>query len=156
MGEAQALDLDLVKGALRFVPMLEVYYRRAHTEMPKDLQDLFDRYRLTGRHGGVLVQLAHEPELGVGELSARLSVGLSTVSELVGDLEWAGLVVRRKDPANRRRVLVALAEDHRETMRVFIAKRAAPLLRVFEHLDPRDSQGFAAGLEAWAKEVRSG
>ncbi|MFD6948517.1 MarR family transcriptional regulator [Nocardiopsis sp. TSRI0078] len=155
-GETRMPDRALVEGALRFVPLIEAYYRRAHSEMPEDLRRLFTENRLTARHGAVLAQLSHGQELGVSELSSRLDVGLSTVSELVGDLSRAGLVERRNDPANRRRVLVSLAREHRELMRAFVERRARPLLRTFERLSPSQREGFAAGLEAWAHELHGG
>jgi hypothetical protein len=37
----------------------------------------------------------------------------------------------------------------------FVAQRAAPLLKVLEGLSPRDQEGFARGLAAWAREVRN-
>jgi DNA-binding MarR family transcriptional regulator len=151
--ETRVPDRALVEGALRFVPLIEAYYRRAHSEMPEELHRLFTENRLTARHGAVLAQLSHGQELGVSELSSRLEVGLSTVSELVGDLSRVGLVERRSDPANRRRVLVSLAPEHRDLMRAFMARRARPLLRTFERLSPSQREGFAAGLEAWAREL---
>lgn len=152
-GDEQLPDRDLVEGALRFVPLLETYYRRAFSEMPEKMRQTFRRHRLTARHGAVLAQLTHGQELGVGELSTRLEVGLSTVSELVGDLARVDAVVRRTDPANRRRVLVSLSEEYGELMREFMARRAVPLLRVFDQLSPSEQQGFAAGLKAWAHEL---
>jgi DNA-binding MarR family transcriptional regulator len=153
---ARVPDRELVEGALRFVPLLETYYRRAHTEMPDELRRLFQHHHLTARHGAVLTQLAHDQRPSVGELSTRLGVGLSTVSEMVGDLSRVGLVVRHRDPDNGRRVLVALSDDYKDTMRAFMARRAAPLLRVFEQLTPSQREGFAAGLRAWAEDVHRG
>ncbi|WP_150239915.1 MarR family winged helix-turn-helix transcriptional regulator [Nocardiopsis quinghaiensis] len=154
--ETRVPDRALAEGALRFVPLIETYYRRARSEMPEALRRLFTEHHLTARHGAVLAQLAHGQELGVSELASRLEVGLSTVSELVGDLSRVGLVERRSDPANRRRVLVSLAQEHRGLMRTFTARRARPLLRAFERLSPNQREGFAAGLEAWARELHGG
>ncbi|WP_017559496.1 MarR family winged helix-turn-helix transcriptional regulator [Nocardiopsis baichengensis] len=144
---------ELIDRYLRHVPLLEAWYRRAPQEMPPELAEAFQSNKLTGRHGSVLAQLVHGREPTVGELSVRLGVRLSTVSELVGDLAYAGLVTRRKDPANRRRVLVALSEEYRPLMERFAALRAAPLLRVLERLSPQEREGFAAGLKAWAEEA---
>jgi DNA-binding MarR family transcriptional regulator len=94
--------------------------------MPAQLQGSFRHHRLTARHGGVLAQL----------------------------LSRAGLVERREDPTNRRRTLAGLAEPHRATVQAFVAQRADPLLKVLEALSPRDRQGFARGLSAWAQQVR--
>jgi DNA-binding MarR family transcriptional regulator len=137
-----------VAEVLGFVPLLEVYFRRClQVEMPAQLQEFFGQHRLTGRHGGVLAQLSAGQSISVTELARRMGVSLSTASELVGDLARAGLV-------ERRRTLAGLAEPHRATVQAFVAQRAGPLLQVLEALSPRDRQGFARGLSAWAQQVR--
>jgi DNA-binding MarR family transcriptional regulator len=102
----------------------------------------------------VLAQLAPSPPMSVTELAGRMGVSLSTASELVGDLSRAGIVARREDPDNRRRTLVRISEDWRDVVQGFVAQRAAPLLTVLGELSPRDLDGFARGLAAWAREVR--
>jgi DNA-binding MarR family transcriptional regulator len=144
-----------VAEVLGLVPLLEASFRRcAQLEMPAQLQELFSRHRLTARHRGVLAQLSAGQPISVTELARRIGVSLSTASELVGHLARAGLVERREDPDNRRRTLAALAEPHRDTVEAFVAQRAGPLLQVLEALSPRDRQGFARGLAAWAHQVR--
>jgi DNA-binding MarR family transcriptional regulator len=139
---------------LGFVPLLEASFRRcAQLEMPAPLEEIFRRHQLTARHRGVLAQLSAGQPISVTELARRMGVSLSTASELVGDLDRAGLAERREDPTNRRRTLATLAEPHRATVQAFVAQRAGPLLRVLDALSPRDRQGFARGLAAWAHQA---
>jgi DNA-binding MarR family transcriptional regulator len=140
---------------LGFVPLLEASLRRcAQLEMPAQLQEIFRHHRLTARHRGVLAQLSAGQPISVTELARRIGVSLSTASELVGDLGRAGLVERREDSNDRRRTLATLADPHRASVQAFVAQRAGPLLRVLEALSPRDRQGFARGLAAWARQMR--
>ncbi len=139
---------------LGVVPQLEVYFRRARVDMPADIAEVFSLHGLTARHGGVLGQLAVVPSIGVSELARRMAVSLPTTSELAGDLRRAGLVVAEEDPDNRRRTLLSLADDYRPSVESLAAARAAPLRRAMERLPERDRQGFAAGLRAWADEMR--
>lgn len=145
---------DQVAQVLGYVPQIEAYFRRGPVEMPPALAALFTEHRLTARHGSVLAQLATSPPMSVTELAGRMGVSLSTASELVGDLSRAGIVGRREDPDNRRRTLVSVADEWREGVRGFVARRAAPLLTVLGELSPRDLEGFSRGLAAWAREVR--
>ena len=145
---------DEMREAIGFVPLVEAYFRRAYSEMPDELAEIFREHGLTARHGAVLPQLAVEQPLSVSELANIMGLSLSTVSELVGDLSRAGLVQRREQPTNRRRTLVSLAERHQKAVEGFVAVRAAPLLRVLDGLSPRDRAGFVAGLIAWAREVQ--
>ncbi|MFI1969628.1 MarR family transcriptional regulator [Streptomyces cinnamoneus] len=141
--------------AIGLVPLLAPYFRQAVPDMPGRLRAVFEAHGLTPRHGAVLPQLLAEEPLAVSELAQRMRLSLSTVSELVGALSRAGLVERREDPANRRRTLVAVAEDNRPTVEEFIATRSGPLLRALDSLSPRDRAGFVAGLAAWAREARA-
>jgi DNA-binding MarR family transcriptional regulator len=145
---------DEMREAIGFVPLVEAYFRRAHSEMPDELAKIFREHGLTARHGAVLPQLAVDQPLSVSELAAIMGLSLSTVSELVGDLSRAGLVERREQPSNRRRTLVSLTEQHKKAVEGFVAVRAAPLLRVLDSLSPSDRAGFVAGLIAWAREVQ--
>jgi DNA-binding MarR family transcriptional regulator len=145
---------DQVTQVLGYVPQIEAYFRRAPAEMPQALAAVFAEHRLTARHGAVLAQLAPSPPISVTELAGRMGVSLSTASELVGDLSRAEIAVRRDDPDNRRRTLVSLSEEWRDVVQGFVALRAAPLLAVLDELSPRDLDGFARGLAAWAREVR--
>ncbi|MBH5337582.1 MarR family transcriptional regulator [Streptomyces pactum] len=145
---------DLVLVGL--VPLLEPYYRGAAVRdlMPEPLRGAMERHQLTPRHGAVLPQLLAAQPLTVGEIAQRLQVSLPTASELVGGLSRAGIVERGEDPANRRRVLVRLAEAYRRPLETFVARRAEPLLRALDGLTPDQRAGFVAGLTAWVREVQ--
>ncbi|MBB5908088.1 MarR family winged helix-turn-helix transcriptional regulator [Actinoalloteichus hymeniacidonis] len=144
---------ELVEKALRVVPLLEAYFRHAHVEMPAELRLVFAKNHLSARHAAVLSQLTVAHTLGVGELAHRMRVSIATVSELVSDLGQAGLLQRREDPGDRRKVLVSLAETARPSVEEFVAVRSAPLLRVLQSMGRPDRQVFADGLAAWARET---
>ncbi len=145
---------DQVAQVLGYIPQIGAYFRREAAEVPQALAVLFAEHRLTARHGGVLAQLAPSPPLSVTELAGRIGVSLSTASELVGDLSRAGIVARREDSDNRRRTLVSISDDWREVVQGVVAERSAPLIAALGDLSPRDLEGFARGLAAWAREVR--
>ncbi|GAA1893230.1 MarR family winged helix-turn-helix transcriptional regulator [Streptantibioticus ferralitis] len=144
-----------IQEALGFVPLLAAFFRRAHTDMPVELREAFSSHRLTARHGAVLTQLLAQDSIGVTDLARRMGLSLSTASELVGDLNRAGWVTRREDPADHRRTLVALPMERRPVVEDFVAVRAAPLLRAMDALSADERHGFVAGLQAWAHEVRN-
>ncbi|MFD3941382.1 MarR family winged helix-turn-helix transcriptional regulator [Streptomyces sp. NPDC058579] len=138
------------------VPLLEPFFRGAVVRdlMPEPLRGAMEAHGLTPRHGAVLPQLLAGQPLAVSEIARRLQVSLSTASELVGALSRAGIVDRTEDPANRRRVLVTLAEEHRLPLEAFIVRRTEPLLRALEGLSPEEKAGFLTGLTAWVSEVQ--
>ncbi|MGW0389523.1 MarR family winged helix-turn-helix transcriptional regulator [Streptomyces sp. NPDC003042] len=138
------------------VPLLEPFYRTSVVRdlMPAALSEAMDSQGLTPRHGAVLPQLLAGEPLAVSEIARRLHVSLPTASELVGGLSRAGIVKRAEDPANRRRILVTLAEEYRTPLETFIVRRTEPLLRALERLTPQERAGFVAGLTAWVREVQ--
>lgn len=152
----RSLTADQVS-AVGLVPLLEPYFRGAVVRelMPEPLRDAMEGHNLTPRHGAVLPQLLAAQPLTVSEIAQRLHVSLPTASELVGGLSRAGIVERAEDPANRRRILVTLAERYRGPLETFVARRGEPLLRALDGLSPEQRAGFLAGLTAWVHEVQS-
>ena len=145
---------DEITEIIGFLPLISAFFSRARADMPAAHEESFIGSGLTARHGAVCVQLVPEPALSVGEVAARMGLALSTVSELVGDLDRAGWIDRGPDPSNRRRTLVSLRPERREHMEIFVARRAEPLLSAMSTLTPTERDGFAAGLRAWAQEIR--
>src|SRR5262249_34542228 len=63
---------------------------------------------LSPRHVAALEQIRGGP-LTVGELASRLDLTLPTVSGVLADLDRAGLVERRPEPADPRRTIVQVS-----------------------------------------------
>ncbi|HEY1841263.1 MAG TPA: MarR family transcriptional regulator [Mycobacterium sp.] len=139
-----------------FVPLLSAFFQRARADMPPRLRESFAAHSLGPRHGAVLIQMYGSRPLSVTELADRLGNSLPTVSELVGDLERAGLVQRQVDSTNRRRTLVSLADERSEQIGEFLELRAAPLLRALDQLTTEQRAGFVRGLRLWVDEAGLG
>jgi DNA-binding MarR family transcriptional regulator len=71
---------------------------------------LLDRLGITYPQYLVLLALWEEDKRTVGTIALRLGLESSTVTPLVKRLEAAGLVARRRDPADERQVIVRLTE----------------------------------------------
>jgi MarR family transcriptional regulator, organic hydroperoxide resistance regulator len=76
--------------------------------------DLLADVRLTYPQYLTLLALWETDEpMTVGDLGARLRLDSGTLTPLLKRLEAAGLVVRKRDPGDERRVLVVLTPDAR-------------------------------------------
>jgi DNA-binding MarR family transcriptional regulator len=64
----------------------------------------------------VLAALAGGAELSQQDLSQLINLDPTTVVSLIDDLEKAGHVERRRNPADRRRYILGLTEQGRETL----------------------------------------
>lgn len=73
----------------------------------------FARHGVRGAHHALLRVLDACGPISQGEMAARLAVDPSTVVDLTDQLERGGLVVRRRNPADRRGNLVELTAEGR-------------------------------------------
>ncbi|UNO38507.1 MarR family transcriptional regulator [Streptomyces sp. MST-110588] len=145
-------DIEIVG----LIPLLAPFFRRSLVQdiTPEPLRGTMESHGMTARHGAVLAQLLAGQPLTVTELARRMQVSVPTASELVGALSRAGIVRREEDPANRRRILVTLAEEYRPAFERFVTARSETLLRALDGLSARDRAGFLAGLTAWVTELQ--
>jgi len=133
---------DLLRECLGF--RLGAAYRRVDRLFNRAL----GRIGLTHAHGHVLACVLARPDQRVSELARRTGFEPSTVSRLVGTLARRKLVRRRRDPEDRRAVLVspgARAGPLREEL-ARLARRADERLR--RELTQADLEGMLHAIEA--------
>lgn len=88
-------------------------------------RSLLEQFGITPPQFDALLILDRAGDLTIGELSGRLYLAYSTTTDLVDRLERAGFVVRARDTADRRVVLVKMQETgHLVIERVLDARRA--------------------------------
>src|SRR6202035_4408229 len=68
-------------------------------------------HRFSLSQGAVLGRLDREGTSSIGELAVAERVRPQSMAQTVCDLEALGLIARRPDPGDRRRVLVELTES---------------------------------------------
>lgn len=97
------------------------------------------RAAVTGAQLFVLRELASEPDVSIRRLAARTLTDPSSVSVVVARLAARGLVARRRDPDDRRRVVLSLTRRGRALLarspepvqvRLVAALRALPPARL--------------------------
>ena len=106
------------------------------------------------RHAAALQQLRGQP-LTVGELAARLGLTLPTVSGVLADLDRAGLIQRRPDPADRRRTIAAIVSTQAPLIDEWLDGAAGPLARVLAKLSPSEQQAFAKAMDLLETELHN-
>lgn len=106
--EQEGLSLDEgVRAMVLLMPRL--VGRAKRLPVPEALRS-FD---LAPRHLSLLTYVLFDGPLTVNELARRLEVAPTTVSLMIGDLSRQGVLERRTDDNDRRRILVAIADAHR-------------------------------------------
>jgi DNA-binding MarR family transcriptional regulator len=100
---ASALDTTRMASELRMV--LGHLMRRLRAE---------NRFSLS--QGAVLGRLDREGTKSIGDLAVAERVRPQSMTQTVSDLEADGLIARRADPTDRRRILVELTEQGHQTL----------------------------------------
>jgi DNA-binding MarR family transcriptional regulator len=101
---------DVGEDAERFAALFRALYLTYHRRDGP-------RSGLTGASRAVLGHLAQTGPLTIGEAALHLDRAQSGISELVDGLERGGLLMRDRDPADRRRTLVWLTPEGIEALR---------------------------------------
>jgi DNA-binding MarR family transcriptional regulator len=111
------------------------------------------RAPLSPRHVAALEQIRGGPAT-VGELATRLGLTLPTVSGVLADLDRAGLVERRPDPADRRRTIVEVVPGQATLIGEWLDGAAEPLARVLDQLTPGEQAAFLKAMDLLETELR--
>lgn len=100
-----------------------------------------------------LLSLALYGPMTVTALAKRHHVMVKTASLIAVELETAGLIERREDPADRRRTIVAIAKGKERAVDNGLSRRAAPLQRTLARLSAAQRDGLITGLEVLTEEM---
>lgn len=87
---------------------------RANLEIGRAYQPLFDTLGITYPQFLVLNSLWEQDGRTIGDIAGRLTLESSNITPLIKRLEAAGLVTRRRNPADDRQVLVTLTGPGRK------------------------------------------
>jgi len=97
-------------------------------------------HRFPLSHGAVLGRLDREGAASVSDLAAREGVKPQSMAQTVGDLQEEGLVSRRPDPADGRRILVELTEAGTNALQADRRHREGWLARAIAEQLTREEQ----------------
>jgi len=98
-------------------------------------------HRFSLSQGAVLGRLDREGTKSIGDLAAAERVRPQSMTQTVSDLQVDGLIARRADPTDRRRTLVELTEQGRQTLEQDRRQREGWLARaIAEDLSAEEQQ----------------
>src|SRR5215831_17852685 len=89
------------------------------------MRELDDELGLSAPRFSVLARLRYDGEATIGQLARAERVAQPSMTQLVGGLERAGLVLRHSDPADGRRCIVRLTPAGRALIRRARARKIA-------------------------------
>jgi DNA-binding MarR family transcriptional regulator len=113
---------------------------------PLEIREAIDASALGKRHMPALLAVAAAGPISVSALAKRLGLLLSSTSTIVGQLSRAGLIERCEDDKDRRRTIVRLHEDYRQSMEGWLEVAIGPVRNALARLSPRARAHF---MEGW-------
>src|SRR2546423_450726 len=99
--------------------------------------------------------LSDEDEATIGRIAELFGVGMPAASVLADRLVKSGYALRREDPADRRRVLLALSRSGHRLIAELREGSLAQIRKWMSSLAPEEQEALAGGWQALA-EVASG
>jgi DNA-binding MarR family transcriptional regulator len=146
---------DLDESAVELASLLAAVFhagKKRGGEPAPELREAAERENLGPRHAPVLFVVALSEGLSVSELAQRVGLSVPTTSLLVGELSRAGLVARAEDERDRRRTLVTIPDELRDSVRNWILQVVEPMRRTLERLSPRAREDFLGAVRILAEE----
>lgn len=110
-------------------------------------RDLSRSAGLTASQMVVLQLLGRSGELSAGAIAEAARISHATVTAILDKLEQRGLIARRRDPQDRRRVAVALTAEGRDALASAPNTLQTRFAARFEALAPWEQAAMIAALE---------
>ncbi len=115
------------------VENIEKYLRRVDYIIRKKGREILSDYDITVPQFTALQILIHNETMTIGELSRRMALASSTITDLVDRMEKTDLVVRKRDDKDKRVVKVeVLAKGHDILEKVLIERREFLSLKLID------------------------
>jgi DNA-binding MarR family transcriptional regulator len=103
---------------------------------------------------GILMQLHHQRQCGVSDISSRMDITNAAASQLVDKLFQSGLIERAEDPHDRRAKQITLSEKGLELVEAGLTTRHRWIAPLIERLEPAERERVGEAMVILAKVIR--
>lgn len=129
------------------VANIEKHLRKVDYIIRRKGREILSDFEITVPQFSALQILIHNEILTIGELSEKMDLACSTITDLVNRMEKTGLVVRKRNEKDKRVVIVeALPKGHDILERV-LEKRIEFLSSMLIDFDKEEKQSLSIGLK---------
>lgn len=133
---------------------IEKHLRRIDYLIRKKGREILKDFNITVPQFTALQFLVHNKGLTIGELSQKMGLACSTITDLIDRMENNNLVVRKRDEKDKRVVRIEVQPIGHEIMDQVLAKRVEFLETKMEGLDAEKRIALSEGLESLYKIMR--
>ena len=111
-------------------------------------REILNDFNITIPQFTALQILIYNGELTIGELSQKMALACSTITDLIDRMEKAQLVVRKKDEKDKRIVRIEVLPIGHEIVKKVLEKRVKFLESKMINLDDKEKNSLSKGLES--------
>lgn len=137
------------------VAEIEKYLRRIDHTIRKKGREIISDENITIPQFQALQILIHNKELTIGELSQKMALACSTITDLIDRMEKTGLVTRRKNEKDKRVVIVEVLPKGHDILEKVLIKRRAYLKGKMSDYDLERMEILRSGLETLYEAIGS-
>lgn len=130
------------------IAQIELLLRGICFDIKQKGREILSDYDITPPQFNALQFLVNEGELTVSELSSRLFLAPSTITDLIDRMVKSDLVKRIKDDKDRRIVKLQVQEKGENLINQVISRRCNYLQCLLKDMPMEDMNKFASYLEA--------
>lgn len=110
-------DISRHQGSGHAEPMLMYLVKQAELAIRSHLDELLRPDALTALQYTALTALEHHPDMSAAQLARHSFVTAQSMADMITTLKERGLIERHRDPADRRRLAVALSPAGQELLK---------------------------------------
>jgi DNA-binding MarR family transcriptional regulator len=127
---------------------IEKYLRRVDYIIRKKGREILNDFNITIPQFTALQILISEGDLTIGELSQKMSLACSTITDLADRMEKNELIVRKKDEKDKRVVRIEALPKGYEIVEKVLEKRRIYLAENLIDFDDKEKEMLKDGLKA--------
>jgi DNA-binding MarR family transcriptional regulator len=120
--------------------------RRAHQRHTAIFQQQIGDSQLTPLQFAALVKLRDVGEVSQNQLGRLTAMDAATMQGVIKRLVLRGLIVRRADPRDRRRLILSLSEEGQAVIAVAVERAAEITAATLDPLSPPERRALLASL----------
>jgi DNA-binding MarR family transcriptional regulator len=127
---------------------IEKYLRKVDSIIRKKGREILKDFDITVPQFSALQWLINEEGLTIGELSRRMSLACSTITDLIDRMERNDLVVRERDKNDRRIVRIRVKQKGYELVEKVLERRRLYLAEKLKEIKENDKEVLAETLKS--------
>ena len=131
----------------KYISGIEKYLRRIDYTIRVEGRKIINELNITIPQFTALQILIHNGDLSIGELSQKMGLACSTITDLIDRMEKSDLVSRKKDQRDKRVVIVEALPKGHEILEKVLDKRRIYIKSKLSDFSEKDIENLHLGLE---------